>query len=51
MNQMEGYSLAIRMVVFNFGKLFQNPFLDVSVFLIIVFCLYKLMKSGGKNEQ
>lgn len=43
MNQMEPYSQTIRMTVFNIAKYFQNPILDMGVFLIILFIFYKLL--------
>jgi len=43
MNQMEGYSRTIRLVVFNLSKNFQNPIIDIGAFLIIVFIFYKLL--------
>lgn len=49
MNQMEGYSQGIRMIVFEIAKRFQNPFLDLAVFLLIVFIFYKLIKKSTKN--
>lgn len=44
MNQMEGYSRAIRLIVFNLSKNFQNPVIDVGTFVIIVFIFYKLLR-------
>lgn len=44
MNQMEGYSQNLRMVVFQIAKFFSNPFLDILVFLLIVFIFYKLIR-------
>lgn len=51
MNKMDGYSKSIRILVFEISKLFQNPFIDISVFLIIVFIFYKLLRLGSKSEQ
>ncbi len=45
MNQMEPYGQTIRMVVFNIAKYFQNPIVDLGVFLIILFVFYKLLRS------
>lgn len=50
MKQMDGYSKSIRILVFEIAKWFQNPILDISVFLIIVFIFYKLLKHGSKTE-
>lgn len=44
MNQAEPYGQAIRMTVFNVAKYFQNPVMDVGVFLIILFVFYKLLR-------
>ena len=44
MESMEGYGKELRIVVFNIAKNFQNPFLDITFFLIIVFIFYKLLK-------
>ena len=52
MNQMEGYSTSIRMIIFEISKRFQNPILDIGIFLLIVFIFYKLLKrSTGKPEE
>lgn len=50
MKQMGGYSKSIRILVFEIAKWFQNPILDISVFLIIVFIFYKLLKHGSNTE-
>ncbi|OGK45429.1 hypothetical protein A3B40_02630 [Candidatus Roizmanbacteria bacterium RIFCSPLOWO2_01_FULL_37_16] len=44
MYQMEGYSRAIRLMVFELAKNFQNPVVDLGVFMAIVFIFYKLLK-------
>jgi len=44
MYQMEGYSKNIRMFIFQFGKYFQNPIIDVGAFILIIFIFYKLIK-------
>lgn len=44
MNQMEGYSRTLRIIVFNISKNFQNPIIDIGAFLIIIFIFYKLLK-------
>lgn len=46
MESMEGYGKELRIVVFNIAKNFQNPFLDITLFLIIVFIFYKLLKKS-----
>ena len=50
MNQMEGYSRTIRLAVFNIAKNFQNPFLDIGTFLLILFIFYRLLWKGKKPE-
>lgn len=51
MNQMEPYSIKIRMIVFEIAKYFQNPILDLAVFGIVIFTFYKLLRyKGGQNE-
>lgn len=50
MNQMEGYGKSIRLLVFEISKRFQNPILDIIVFLIIVFTFYKLFKHSSKQN-
>lgn len=44
MYQMEGYSRAMRLFVFETAKLLQNPILDLAVFAIIIIAFYKLLK-------
>ncbi len=44
MNQMEPYSQTIRMIVFDTAKYFQNPFIDLGTFLVILFIFIKLLK-------
>lgn len=44
MDDMTGYSTTLRLLVFEIAKYFQNPILDVSIFLIILFIFYKLLK-------
>ncbi|MBI5614539.1 hypothetical protein HY947_06450 [Candidatus Gottesmanbacteria bacterium] len=51
MNQMDPYSLKIRMIVFQVAKNFQNPILDLFVFGILLVIFYTLLtyKRHGKN--
>ncbi len=51
MNQMEGYSKQVRLLVFEIAKRFQNPLLDISVFLLFVFIFYKLLRYGAKQNK
>lgn len=44
MYQMEGYSRGIRLSVFEIAKWFQNPVLDISVFVGILIIFYKLLR-------
>ncbi|MCL4417116.1 MAG: hypothetical protein M1365_10530 [Actinobacteria bacterium] len=51
MNQMESYSQTIRLTVFGIAKYFQNPIIDLTVFAVILFIFYKLLKYKGDNEK
>lgn len=52
MNQMEPYSIKIRLIVFKIATYFQNPVVDVVVFGIVLYVFYKLLRyKGGKNEK
>lgn len=51
MNQMEPYSQSIRMSVFQIAKYFRNPVLDISVFLVVLFIFYKLLRISTKSEE
>ncbi|OGK11298.1 hypothetical protein A2954_01925 [Candidatus Roizmanbacteria bacterium RIFCSPLOWO2_01_FULL_37_12] len=44
MKQLDGYSNGVRMVIFQLSKYFQNPLLDLGIFILIVFVFYKLIK-------
>lgn len=44
MYQAEGYSRTLRLFVYQFAKYFQNPILDLLVFVLILFGFYKLLK-------
>jgi len=46
MNQMEPYSQTIRMTVFNIAKYFQNPILDLGVFMVLILIFYKLLRTA-----
>jgi cytochrome c biogenesis protein CcdA len=48
MNQMEPYSLKIRLIVFEVAKYFQNPLVDLAVFGIILVIFYKLLRYKGQ---
>lgn len=48
MEQMEGYSSALRMIIFNIAKNFQNPLVDITVFAFIVFIFYILLKKFSR---
>ncbi len=51
MDQMEGYSQTIRLVVFEIAKYFKNPIVDLVVFAIVIFIFYKLLKYKGKSHE
>src|SRR3989344_9452892 len=40
MYQMEGYTKPLRLLVFNLGKYFQNPLVDIIIFVAIIFIFY-----------
>ncbi len=44
MESMNGYSTQLRLLVFEIAKHFQNPFIDIGVFLIVIYVFYKLLK-------
>mgnify|MGYP001579685051 CR=1 FL=1 len=50
MYQMEQYTKPLRLVVFQLSKYFQNPLVDISVFILILFISYRLLiKRKNKN--
>ena len=51
MNQMEGYANSMRILVFEIAKRFQNPVVDISVFLLILFIFYQLLTYAKKNKK
>lgn len=50
MNQMEPYSIKIRMIVFEIAKYFQNPIVDLAVFGIVLSIFYKLLRYKGGQD-
>lgn len=46
MYQMEGYSRGIRLTVFEIAKWFQNPIVDLTTFIVILFIFYQLLKKN-----
>ncbi len=50
MYQMEPYNRGLRLAIFNIAKWFQNPFVDIAVFLIILFIFFKLLLRGGEKK-
>ncbi len=48
MGQMDGYSMALRLTVFNIAKHFQNPVIDITTFLLIVFIFAYLIRKNYK---
>lgn len=49
MDQMEGYSTGLRMIVFEVAKKLQNPLIDVMIFILIIFLFYKLLQRTRKE--
>ena len=43
MYQMEAYTKPLRLMVFNISKYFQNPVIDILIFVSIIFIFYKLV--------
>ena len=50
MNQMEDYTKTLRLTVFNISKNFQNPILDIGVFILIVILFHSLLKNSKKKD-
>lgn len=44
MYQIEGYSRSMRLSIFQIGKYFQNPIIDILSFILILLLIYKLFK-------
>lgn len=51
MGQMEGYGKALRLSIFNISKNFRNPFIDISVFVLIIVLFIILLKESRKNND
>lgn len=51
MNQMEGYSQKIRMIVFEIAKYFKNPVVDIVVFGAIIYIFYRLLRYKGHENE
>ena len=50
MYQMEKYTKPLRLLVFQLSKHFQNPLIDIGVFILILFISYRLLvKRKNKN--
>lgn len=49
MKQMEGYSNYMRMLVFNTAKYFQNPILDITIFVAVILIMIYLFKRHTKQ--
>ena len=43
MYQMEAYTKPLRLMVFNISKYFQNPVIDILIFVLIIFIFYRLI--------
>ena len=50
MYQTEGYARSVRLFVSQFGRLFQNPIVDIAAFALILLVLIKLLKKREKEE-
>lgn len=50
MDQMEPYGQKIRLIVFSISKYFQNPVVDITIFLLILFCFYKLLQYKNHRQ-
>jgi len=50
MGQMEGYGKTLRLTIFNISKNFQNPVLDIGIFILIVILFYSLLKNSKKKD-
>lgn len=48
MNQGDAYSKNVRMLVFQISKIFQNPFIDITIFIVIVITFVVLLKRHNK---
>lgn len=51
MYQVEGYSIYLRNFSFELSKYFQNPVVDLVVFVFILFVFYKLIKKYGSFKE
>lgn len=50
MNQMEGYSNSLRMVIFQIAKYFQNPVVDVVIFTSVLVIFVLLLRKTSQKE-
>lgn len=51
MNQVEGYSTFLRGIVYEISKSVQNPIIDTSIFLLIIFVFYKILKRYEDSKE
>lgn len=51
MNQIDGYSTYLRGVVYEISRSIQNPFIDTSIFLLIIFLFYKILKKYEDSKE
>jgi hypothetical protein len=51
MNQNEPYLQWVRMTIFNTAKLFGNPLVDLGLFSLLIFLVYKAIKRYMHEEQ
>lgn len=51
MYQLEGYSNNIRMLIFDLSKNFKNPFIDITVFVLVIFLFIKVLKKADEKKE
>lgn len=51
MDQADGYGQKIRLIVFEIARFFQNPFLDLFIFSVVLFIFFKLLKYKDHVEK
>lgn len=50
MDQMAPYGQKIRLIVFSVSGYFQNPVVDIAIFLLIIVCFYKLLRYKNHKQ-
>ncbi|MBI2049807.1 cytochrome c biogenesis protein CcdA [Candidatus Roizmanbacteria bacterium] len=51
MYQTEDYARSVRLFVSQFGRLFQNPIIDITAFVLILIVFIKLLKKREKEQK